>query len=117
MSSLLVPYSQESSEESDQENSTTQDMGCLSKPQTKGNNVTADVRASSSKNTKGEVEDHQNRSEVNGSTSGFTKTNQNGQFNGHHKVNGHNTLEKVRFTSSVSKTCPATAIMVVQCDQ
>lgn len=94
-SSLLVPYSQESSEESDQENNTTQDTGCLSKLQSKVNNVTGDVCASSSKNTNGEIEDHQNHSEVNGSTSGFSKTNQNGQFNGHHKVNGLNTLEKI----------------------
>ncbi|XP_008436360.1 ubiquitin carboxyl-terminal hydrolase 42 [Poecilia reticulata] len=93
-SSLLVPYSQESSEESDQENSTTQDAGCISKSQTKGTNGTGDVCASSSKNTNGEIDVCHNGSEVNGSTSEFTKTNQNGQFNGHHKVNGLNTHEK-----------------------
>ncbi|KAM4715717.1 ubiquitin carboxyl-terminal hydrolase 42 [Anableps anableps] len=94
-SSLLVPYSQESSEESDQENSTTQDNGCTNKLQTKGITVIGDICASSSKNINGEIDIYHNSSELNGSTSEFTKANQNGQFNGHHKVNGHNTLEKV----------------------
>ncbi|XP_012705388.2 LOW QUALITY PROTEIN: ubiquitin carboxyl-terminal hydrolase 42 [Fundulus heteroclitus] len=106
-SSFLVPYSQESSEESDQENCTTQDVGGLARPQTKGNNVTRDACASSSKNTNGETDVHHNSSELNGSTSEFTIKNQNGQFNGHPKVNGENTPEKVSIHNQDSSSVNA----------
>lgn len=91
--SFLVPYSQESSEESDQENGGTLDNGCLSKPQTKENNVPADVCAGSPQNTNGEPEMHQNGNKLNGPTCGDSKSTQNGH--GHHKVNRHSTPEKV----------------------
>ncbi|MED6247466.1 hypothetical protein ATANTOWER_003135 [Ataeniobius toweri] len=106
-SSFLVPYSQESSEESDQENCTTQDIGCLSKPQTKGNNGTGDVCASS-ENTNGEIDVYHN-SEMNGSASEFTKMKQNGQFNGHLKVNGQNSSGKVSIHNHDSSSVNSVA--------
>ncbi|XP_038155614.1 ubiquitin carboxyl-terminal hydrolase 42 isoform X1 [Cyprinodon tularosa] len=107
-SSFLVPYSQESSEESDQESCSTQDMGCTSKLQAKGSNATGEVFAPSSKNINGEINLHHNSSELNGSASELTKKNQNGQFNGHHRVNGQ-TPDKVSTHNHTSSSVNAVA--------
>lgn len=98
--SFLVPYSQESSEESDQESAL--DNSCLSKSQTKGSNITSDVCATSSKTTNGESAVHHNGNDLNGPTcGGVSKSNQNGHYYGHHKMNGHNTPEKVDYYHSL----------------
>ncbi|XP_047465111.1 ubiquitin carboxyl-terminal hydrolase 42 [Mugil cephalus] len=91
VASFLVPYSQESSEESDQENGDSLDNGSLSKGHAKGKNGTADVFDSSPKTTNGDSGVHHNGNGING----ISKSNQNGHHYGHHKVNGHSTLEKV----------------------
>ncbi|XP_037547269.1 ubiquitin carboxyl-terminal hydrolase 42 [Nematolebias whitei] len=100
--SFLVPYSQESSEESDQENGGSLDNGCLSKSQTKENNVPADVCAGSPQNTNGEPEVHQNGNKLNGPTCGDSKSTPNGHE--HHKVNRHSTPEKVSTSNHSSSS-------------
>ncbi|XP_017273910.1 ubiquitin carboxyl-terminal hydrolase 42 isoform X2 [Kryptolebias marmoratus] len=102
--SFLVPYSQESSEESDQENGGTLDNGCLSKSQTKEHLVPADVCAASPKNTNSESEVHQNGSKLNGPSCGDSKSTQNGHVYGHHKVNGHSTPEKASISNHSSSS-------------
>lgn len=100
--SFLVPYSQESSEESDQESGGALDNGGLSKSQTKENNVPADVCAGSPQNTNGEPEVHQNGHKLNGPTCGDSKSTPNGHE--HHKVTRHSTPEKV-FLLSMFTAC------------
>lgn len=95
--SFLVPYSQESSEESDQENSVTLDNGSLSKTRVKGKNGTAAVLNSSAKTTNGDSGVHHNGNGING----VSKSNQNGHHYGHHKVNGHNTPDKANYVYSL----------------
>ncbi|XP_023136194.1 ubiquitin carboxyl-terminal hydrolase 42 isoform X1 [Amphiprion ocellaris] len=92
--SFLVPYGQESSEESDQEAPGSLDNGCLSKSHPKGNNGTGDF-SNSPKTTNGESGAHHNGNGLNGQTYGVSKSNQNGHHYGHHKVNGHNTSDKI----------------------
>lgn len=107
--SFLVPYSQESSEESDQETCVTLDNGCLSKSHPKGNNGTGDFN-SSPKTTNGESGMHHNGNGLNGPTYGVSKSNQNGHHYGHHKLNGHNTSDKTSGSNngSFSSVAPAT---------
>lgn len=87
--SLLVPYSQESSEESDQENSSTLDNG---KPHISNNGAKEGFNAASY-NTNGETKVFHNGNRLNGASFSVSKSNQNGHCNGHHKghhkVNGH----------------------------
>ncbi|XP_039990832.1 ubiquitin carboxyl-terminal hydrolase 42 isoform X2 [Xiphias gladius] len=92
--SFLVPYSQESSEESDQENSGTLDHSCLAKSHLNGNNRKGDVFDKSPQTTNGESGVHHNGNGLNGSTYDVSKSGQNGHHYGHHTVNGHNTSEK-----------------------
>lgn len=91
--SFLVPYSQESSEESDQENCGTLDNGCLAKSHLNGNNRIEEVFGKSPQATNGKSGVHHNGNRVNGPTYGGSKSSQNG----HHRVNGHNTLDKVNY--------------------
>ncbi|XP_041829563.1 ubiquitin carboxyl-terminal hydrolase 42 [Melanotaenia boesemani] len=105
--SFLVPYSQESSEESDQENCGTLDNTFLSKSQSKGSNVTVSFCATSPKTTNGESGVHHNGNELNGPTSGVSKSNQNGHYYGHHKVNGHNNPEKISSGHGTSSSVTA----------
>ncbi|XP_042364195.1 ubiquitin carboxyl-terminal hydrolase 42 isoform X3 [Plectropomus leopardus] len=94
--SFLVPYGQESSEESDQENCGTLDNGCLTKSHLNGNNKTGDVFDNSqTKTTNGESGPHHNGNGLNGPTNGVSKASQNGHHYGHHRVNGHSTLDKI----------------------
>lgn len=95
--SFLVPYSQESSEESDQESSGTLDNGCSAKSHLNGNNRTGDVLDKFPQATNGESGVHHNGSALNGSTYGISKSGQNGHHYGHHKINGHNNHEKVKY--------------------
>uniref|UniRef100_A0A1A8JIB5 ubiquitinyl hydrolase 1 n=1 Tax=Nothobranchius kuhntae TaxID=321403 RepID=A0A1A8JIB5_NOTKU len=90
-SSFLVPYSQESSEESDQENCGSVENGCLSKGPSMENNTES---ICSAKKPDGDSEVHQNGCEVNGPTQGVSKPTQNGHTHGHPGVNGHSTLEE-----------------------
>lgn len=95
--SFLVPYGQESSEESDQENCGTLDNGCLAKSHLNGNNRTREVFDKSPQATNGESGVHHNGNGFNGSAYGVSKSSQNGHHYGHHKMNGHNTPDKVNY--------------------
>lgn len=94
-SSFLVPYGQESSEESDQENCGTLDNGGSAKSRFNGNGRTGETFNNSSQATNGESGVHHNGYGLNGPTNGVSKSSQNGHHYGHHKVNGHNTPDKV----------------------
>ncbi|KAM7381919.1 hypothetical protein PAMA_012669 [Pampus argenteus] len=106
--SFLVPYSQESSEDSDQENCATLDNGCLAKPHLNGNNRTSDVYDKTPQATNGESGVHHNGNGLNGSTNGVSKSSQNGHHYGHHKVNGHNAPDKISGSSHGSLSSVAT---------
>ncbi|KAK2820796.1 hypothetical protein Q5P01_023755 [Channa striata] len=94
--SFLVPYSQESSEESDQETNGTLDNGYSAKSHLNGTNRTAgNVFDNSPEATNGESGVHHNFNGLNGSTYGISKSSQNGHHYGHHKINGHNTPDKL----------------------
>lgn len=95
-----MPYSQESSEESDQENCGALDNSCLDKNHLNGNNGTGDAFEKAPHATNGESGGHQNGNGLNGSTNGTCKSSQNGHHNGHHKVNGHSAPDKVSNTDS-----------------
>ncbi|XP_056910937.1 ubiquitin carboxyl-terminal hydrolase 42 isoform X1 [Takifugu flavidus] len=84
--SFLVPYSQESSEESDQENCGTQNTD-FDKCHLNGNNKMGEVQEKSPQVTNVESGVLHNGHKINGSASGATKSNQSE----HHKVNGHDT--------------------------
>ncbi|XP_041671689.1 ubiquitin carboxyl-terminal hydrolase 42 [Cheilinus undulatus] len=87
--SFLVPYGQESSEESDQENCGSLENGCLGKSHFNGSKRTGEAFNNSPKGTNGESGVHHNGNGLNGATYGVTKSGQNGHHYGHHKVNGH----------------------------
>ncbi|XP_040922713.1 ubiquitin carboxyl-terminal hydrolase 42 [Toxotes jaculatrix] len=106
--SFLVPYSQESSEESDQENCGALDNGCFTKSHLNGNNRTGDVFDNSPQATNGESGVHHNGNGLNGSTNGASKSGQNGHHYGQHKVNGHNTSEKISGSNHGSLSSVAT---------
>lgn len=96
--SFLVPYSQESSEESDQENSSSLDNGKLhvNGKHRDGKNSDAGLR-----DTNGEV--HHNGNGLNGAQ--YSISNQNGHHNGHRKVNGQessNQMSESKLSSSSS---------------
>ncbi|XP_045925330.1 ubiquitin carboxyl-terminal hydrolase 42 isoform X3 [Micropterus dolomieu] len=105
--SFLVPYGQESSEESDQENGGTLDNGRLAKSHLNGNNRAGEVFDNSPKATNGESGVHHNGNGLNGSTHGVSKSSQNGHHYGHHKVNGHKTPDKVSGSSHSSSSSVA----------
>lgn len=91
--SFLVPYSQESSEESDQENSSTLDNG---KSHINGTHRTGNDFDTASHDTNGETEEHHNENGLNGSTYVTSKSSQNGHHhNGRHKVSGHKSSDQV----------------------
>ncbi|XP_026170667.1 ubiquitin carboxyl-terminal hydrolase 42 isoform X2 [Mastacembelus armatus] len=106
--SFLVPYGQESSEESDQENCGTLDNGSLAKSHLNGNNRTGDVFENSSQATNGEAGLHHNGNGLNGSAYAASKSGQNGHHYGHHKVNGHNTTDKISGSNHSSSSFVAT---------
>ncbi|XP_018527978.1 ubiquitin carboxyl-terminal hydrolase 42 isoform X3 [Lates calcarifer] len=106
--SFLVPYGQESSEESDQENCGALDNGCFSKSHLNGNNRAGDVFDKSPKATNGEAGVHHNGNGLNGSAYGVTKSGQNGHHYGQHKVNGHNTSDKISGSNHGSLSSVAT---------
>ncbi|XP_028285753.1 ubiquitin carboxyl-terminal hydrolase 42 isoform X2 [Parambassis ranga] len=108
--SFLVPYGQESSEESDQENCVTLDNGFLSKSHPKGKNGTGEIFDSSPKTTNGESAVHHSGNGLNGSTCGVSKSNQNGHHYGHHKVNGHSTPHKICVSNQGSSSSAAAAV-------
>uniref|UniRef100_A0A3P8PXT4 Ubiquitin carboxyl-terminal hydrolase n=1 Tax=Astatotilapia calliptera TaxID=8154 RepID=A0A3P8PXT4_ASTCA len=95
--SFLVPYSQESSEESDQENCGTLDNGSSSKSHPNENKDTGNVFDNSPKTANGESGVHHHGNGLNGQTYGDFKSSQNGHHNGHHKVNGHSGPDKVNL--------------------
>lgn len=105
--SFLVPYSQESSEESDQENCGTLDNGSSSKSHPNENKDTGNVFDNSPKTTNGESGVHHNGNGLNGQTYGVFKSSQNGHHNGHHKVNGHSGPDKVSGSNHGSLTSVA----------
>lgn len=91
--SFLVPYSQESSEESDQENSSTLDNG---KSHINGTHRTGNDFDTASHDTNGETEEHHNENGLNGSTYVTSKSSQNGHHhNGRHKVSGHKSSDQI----------------------
>ncbi|XP_035002656.1 ubiquitin carboxyl-terminal hydrolase 42 isoform X1 [Hippoglossus stenolepis] len=90
--SFLVPYGQESSEESDQENCGALENGCLAKSHLNGNNRTGGVFEKSPQATNRESEVHHNG---NGLLYGVSKSGQNGHHYGQHKMNGHYTSDKI----------------------
>ncbi|XP_035525816.1 ubiquitin carboxyl-terminal hydrolase 42 [Morone saxatilis] len=106
--SFLVPYSQESSEESDQENCGTLDNGCLTKSHLNGNNRTGEVFDKCPQATNGESGVHHNGNGLNGPTNGVSKSSQNGHHYGHHKVNGHNAPNKINGSNHGSSSSVAT---------
>ncbi|XP_054454761.1 ubiquitin carboxyl-terminal hydrolase 42 isoform X2 [Anoplopoma fimbria] len=106
--SFLVPYGQESSEESDQENCGTSDKGCLAKSHLNGNKRTGDVFDHSTQATNGQSGAHHNGNGLNGPTNGVSKSSQNGHHYEHHKVNGHNTPEKVSGSNQGSSSSVTT---------
>ena len=91
--SFLVPYGQESSEESDQENCGALDNGGLAKSHLNGNNGTGGVFEKSPQATNRESDVHHNG---NGLSYGVSKSGQNGHLYGQHKMNGHYTSDKVK---------------------
>ncbi|KAM6898725.1 ubiquitin carboxyl-terminal hydrolase 42 isoform 1-T2 [Lycodopsis pacificus] len=93
--SFLVPYGQESSEESDQENCGTLEKGGLAKCHLNGNKRTGDVFEHSTQATNGQSGVHHNGNGLNGPTNGVSGSSQNGHHYEHHKVNGHSTPDKV----------------------
>ncbi|CAB1338317.1 unnamed protein product [Coregonus sp. 'balchen'] len=104
--SFLVPYGQESSEESDQEGGSGLENG-TAKPHVngrKGGTVYGPVPRVLALKTNGisnsQATMHHNGSEANG-TKGFSKLSQIGHQNGHHKVNGIKHLEKVNGSGHV----------------
>ncbi|XP_070846131.1 ubiquitin carboxyl-terminal hydrolase 42 [Chaetodon trifascialis] len=106
--SFLVPYGQESSEESDQENCGALDNGCSVKSHLNGNNRTGEVFDKSPQATNGESGLHHNGNGLNGPTYGVLKSSQNGHHYGHHKVNGHNTTDKISGSNHGSSSSVAT---------
>lgn len=86
----MVPYSQESSEESDQDNSGTQNTD-FDKSHLNGNNTMGEAQEESPQVTDGESGVLHNGHRINGSASGAMKSAQNK----HHKVNGNNTANEV----------------------
>ncbi|TKS90028.1 Ubiquitin carboxyl-terminal hydrolase 42 [Collichthys lucidus] len=106
--SFLVPYGQESSEESDQENAGTLDNGCLAKSHLNGNNRTGEVFNKSTQATNGESGVHHNGNGLNGPTYGASKSSQNGHHYGQHKVNGHSTPDKIAGNNHSSSSSVAT---------
>lgn len=91
--SFLVPYSQESSEESDQENCGTQNTD-FDKCHLNGNNKMGEVQEKSPQVTNVESGVLHNGHKINGSASGAMKSNQSE----HHKVNGHdNKIEVIHM--------------------
>ncbi|XP_031147109.1 ubiquitin carboxyl-terminal hydrolase 42 isoform X2 [Sander lucioperca] len=109
-SSFLVPYGQESSEESDQENCGTLDNGGSAKSRFNGNGRTGETFNNSSQATNGESGVHHNGYGLNGPTNGVSKSSQNGHHYGHHKVNGHNTPDKISGSSSTAATVAANGL-------
>lgn len=86
----MVPYSQESSEESDQENCGTQNTD-FDKCHLNGNSKMGEVQEKSPQVTNVESGVLHNGHKINGSESGTMKSNQSE----HHKVNGHDTNNEV----------------------
>ncbi|XP_061519956.1 LOW QUALITY PROTEIN: ubiquitin carboxyl-terminal hydrolase 42 [Phycodurus eques] len=97
--SSLVPYSQELSEESDQENGGSLDNGCSVKSHLNGDKKTRDEFAKAPPAANGDSEAHHNGNGLNGITHGISKTNQNGHRYGLQKVNGHNSAEKISVSN------------------
>ncbi|XP_028990336.1 ubiquitin carboxyl-terminal hydrolase 42 isoform X2 [Betta splendens] len=100
--SFLVPYSQESSEESDQESSGTLDNSCSDKSHLNGNNRAGDFPQA----TNGDSEVHHNGTGLNG----VSNTSQNGHHNGHHKINRHNTPDKISCNNYGNSSVTAVAV-------
>ncbi|XP_073346088.1 uncharacterized protein usp42 isoform X2 [Pagrus major] len=107
--SFLVPYGQESSEESDQENCGNVDNGCFAKSHLNGNNRTGEVFDKSPQATNGESGVHHNGNRLNGPTYCVSKSSQNGHHYGHHKVNGHNTPDKISGSNGSSSSVATVA--------
>ncbi|XP_037320413.2 ubiquitin carboxyl-terminal hydrolase 42 [Pungitius pungitius] len=87
--SFLVPYGQESSEESDQEN-----CGSLAASHFNGNKRTGAAFDQSARATNGLSGAHHHGNGLNGPTNGVSEPSQNGHHYEHHKVNGHNPPDK-----------------------
>ncbi|XP_049615536.1 ubiquitin carboxyl-terminal hydrolase 42 isoform X1 [Syngnathus scovelli] len=95
-SSFLVPYGQELSEESDQENGGSLDNGCSVESHMNGNKRTREDFAN------GDSGVHHNGNGVNGISHSVSKNIQNGHHHGLQKVNGHNSVEKISVSSEGS---------------
>lgn len=91
--SFLVPYGQESSEESDQEN-----CGSLAASHLNGNKRTGAAFDHSTRATNGLSAVHHNGNGLHGPTNGVSECSQNGHHHEHHKVNGHDPPDKVNST-------------------
>ncbi|XP_034414049.1 ubiquitin carboxyl-terminal hydrolase 42 isoform X1 [Cyclopterus lumpus] len=106
--SFLVPYGQESSEESDQENCGTLEKGFLAKSHFNGNKRTGEIFDHSTQATNGQSGVHHNGNGLNGPTNGISEPSQNGHHYEHHKVNGHNTPDKVSGSNHGSSSSVTT---------
>lgn len=100
-----MPYGQESSEESDQENCGTLDNGHAAKSHLNGNNRSGYVYETASQPTNGESGVHLNCNGLNGASYSVSKSSQNGHHYGHHRVNGLDAPDKVNYVLIVC-ACP-----------
>ncbi|XP_056286682.1 ubiquitin carboxyl-terminal hydrolase 42 [Pseudoliparis swirei] len=107
--SFLVPYGQESSEESDQENCGTLEKGFLATSHFNGNKRTGEVFDHSTQATNGQLGALHNGNGINRPTNGLSAPSQNGHHYEHHKVNGHSTPDKVSGSNHGSSSSVATA--------
>ncbi|XP_056153769.1 ubiquitin carboxyl-terminal hydrolase 42 isoform X2 [Lampris incognitus] len=109
--SFLVPYGHESSEESDQEGCGSLENGSLTKSHLNGRSEGGDAYGPAPRPVNGDAGAHQNGKGLNRPANGFSKPSQNGHHNGHHKVNGLGTSDKVSAGdhSSLSLTALCTA--------
>ncbi|XP_061666677.1 ubiquitin carboxyl-terminal hydrolase 42 isoform X2 [Syngnathoides biaculeatus] len=103
-SSSLVPYSQELSEESDQENGGSLDNGCSGKSHVNGDPKTRDEFAKVPAAANGDSEAHHNGNGLNG----ISHSNQNGHRYGLQKINGHNSAEKISASNDGSLSSEGT---------
>ncbi|XP_053703602.1 ubiquitin carboxyl-terminal hydrolase 42 [Synchiropus splendidus] len=102
--SFLVPYSHESSEESDQENSSSLSSDSVEKLPGRENGAGLERTACA---TSGTSEPHRNG--FNGSSHSNSTSTQNGQHYDH-EVNGHNTAEKITASNSVPPSSAANGV-------
>ncbi|XP_077359185.1 ubiquitin carboxyl-terminal hydrolase 42-like isoform X1 [Festucalex cinctus] len=106
-SSFLVPYSQELSEESDEENGGSLGNGCSGESHLNGSKRTRNDFAN------GDSDAHHHGNGLNGISHSIAETIQNGHHYGLQKVNGHNSAEKIPVASDESLSSERTLTLTV----